>query len=394
MVITDRLLAPVAIQGEGNKVVGIDVSALVSRLLLFGTYILQSIQLDELPLLVSVFGEQGLLRLFEVGALKILFESYTLGQFGQARADLKLKGNTKRLPLGSYSFSPVRLHEQEKIAEQKLHRLGEPLAAAVRTNLIAMPEDFSARVFGGFYSDLRSNGQVVENSVRHELRKLGIKPKNLAIRVAETEAEDFRAESNIRSEYCLSDEDSHRIVERALLAVGDLNLRLVAMATYHALTGVNDSDKPLLEGKFEAIADLVDSADHQGRFSRVKTIVGLHTVTAGVTEISADRIIKVRNSDEYRVFRSWLGTTDSLSDAEIRESVNGLNARIREALSSKTGKVVRFLVSNGLSLLATPLAALGISAVDSVIVEHLARKDAVVSFLSESYPSIFKRGKG
>lgn len=392
MVITNRLLAPVAIQGEGNKVVGIDVSALVSRLLLFGTYVLQSIQFDELPLLVGVFGEEGLLRLFECGALKILFESYTLGQLGQARADLKLKGNTKRLPLGSYSFSPVRLYEQEKIAERKLHQLGEPLASAVRANLIAMPEDFSAQVFTGFYSDLRNNGRVVENSVRHELQKLGVKPKKLAIRITETEAEDFRTESNIRSEYCISDEDSHRIVERALLAVGDLNLRLVAMATYHALTGVNDSDKPLMEGKFEAIADLVDSTDHQGRFSRVKAIVGLHTVAAGVTEISADRVIKVRDSDECKIFRSWLGTTDCLSDAEIRESVNGLNARVREALSSKTGKVVRFLVSNGLSLLATPLAAIGISAVDSVIIEHLARKDAVVSFLSESYPSIFNRG--
>src|SRR6185437_5468955 len=98
---TNRLLAPVALQGEGNKVFAVDASALVTRLLLFPTYILQSVQLDELPLLIRLFGERGLIRLFEVGALKILFETYTLAQLGQARADLNLTGNNRRLPLGS-----------------------------------------------------------------------------------------------------------------------------------------------------------------------------------------------------------------------------------------------------------------------------------------------------
>ncbi|MFZ0415467.1 MAG: hypothetical protein WBE20_01470 [Candidatus Acidiferrales bacterium] len=393
MVITDRLLAPVAIQGKGNRVVNIDVSALTSRLLLFGTYILQSVQLDELPFLTRLFGERGLIRLFEVGALGILFESYTLAQLGQARADLRLTGNSKRLPFGSYSFSPVRLQDQETVAEQKLHQLSKPLAAAVRANLIAMPDNFSARVFDGFYSDLRGNSRVVENSIRHELQKLGIKPKNLKILISETDDEDFRTESNLRSEYCLSDEDSHRVVERALLAIGDLNLRLVAMATYHALTGVNDSDKFLLEGKFEALADLVDSADHQGRFSRVKEIAGLHASETNVTDVDAERIIRIRDSEECRAFRDWLRTVDSRSDAELRERLIGLNSRIREALNSRPGKVLRFLVSNGLSLAASPVGALAVSAVDSIVIDQLARKDAIVSFLSESYPSIFRRGK-
>lgn len=390
MVITDRLLAPVAIQGKGNKVVGIDVSALASRILLFGTYIIQSVQLDELPVLAGVFGERGLIRLLEVGALKMLFESYTLGQLGQARADLKLSGNTKRLPLGSYSFSPIRLHQQEKVAEKKLGVLSGPLAAAVRASLIAMPADFSVKVFDGFYSDLRNNALIVENSVRHELQKAGIKSKALKIQICETESEDFRVESSLRSEHSLSDEDSHRIIERALLAIGDLNLRLVAMSTYNALTGVNDSDRFLLEGKLEVVAGLVDSADHQDRFKRVLRIAGLQTLGSSAKEIDAERIIRVRDSDECRAFRDWLRSTGSRTDAELAEHLVGLNSRIRQWLNSGPGKAVRFIISNGLSLAAPPLGAVGISAADTFIVDHIAKKDAIVSFLSESYPSLFR----
>jgi hypothetical protein len=393
MAIIDKLLAGIAIQGEGNKVLGIDASALVTRLLLFQTYILQSVQLEELTFLTKVFGEQGLIRLFKVGALRILFESYTIGQLGQVRGELGLTGNTKRLPLGFYSFSPVRLHEQERIAERKLDSLSKPLAAAVRANLIAMPGDFSEKVFDRFYSDIRGNSRVVENSIKRELRRLGINPKKLKVQITEVEPEDFRAESNLKSEYCLSVENAHRIVERGLLAVSDLNLRLVAMSSYGALTGVREEDKPLLEGKLEVIADLVDSADHQGRFNRVNKIAGLHTLASESTEIDAEKIIKVRDSEECQSFRSWLRATDARSDAELEERLTGLNSKIRQAFNSQPGKIVHFVVSNGLSVLTGPLAALGVSAVDSFIIDQLVRKDAIVSFLSESYPSLFRGSK-
>jgi hypothetical protein len=390
MIITDKLLARVAIQGEGNRVLAIDSSALVTRLLLFQTYILQSIQLDELPFLTKVFGVRGLIRLFEVGALRIIFESYTLAQVGQARAELKLTDNSRRLPLGFYSFMYIRLRDQEKITQQKLALLGQPLAETVRASLIAMPDTFSAKVFDGFYSDIRRNLPVVESSIRHQLRRFGINPKKLKVQITEVEPEDFRVDSNLQSEYSLSDENAHRVVEKALMEVGGLNQRLAEMSTYAALSGIRDEDRPLLEGKLEAVADLVDSADHQGRFNRVAKIAGLHTISAGHGEIDAEKLIRLRESDECRAFRDWLHNTDAQSDAELRKRLAGINSRIREAMNSRTGKILRFVISNGLSLAATPIGALGISAVDSFILDQLAPKDAIVSFLSESYPSLFR----
>jgi hypothetical protein len=64
---------------------------------------------------------------------------------------------------------------------------------------------------------------------------------------------------------------------------------------------------------------------------------------------------------------------------------------------SKVGRAVRFVISNGLGiglgLASAPggvVAGVALSAVDSFLLETLMPKDAVISFLSESYPSLFK----
>jgi hypothetical protein len=271
--------------------------------------------------------------------------------------------------------------------------MSKPLASAVRANLIAMPGDFSAKVFDGFYSDLRQNLPVVENSIRYRLQRSGIKPKKLKVQVVEIEPEDFRVDTNLGSDYSLPEEIAHSIVERALLEISGLNQRLAEMSTYGALTGIREDDKPLLEGKLETVANLVDSADHQGRFKRVTEIAGLHTLAAGNVEVDAKKLIRTRDSDECRVFRDWLRGTDTYSDTELSKLLIGLNSRIREAINSQPGKTVRFLISGGLSAVAGPLAGLTIGAIDSFVLDQLAPKNAIVSFLSDSYPSLFHRPK-
>jgi hypothetical protein len=54
---------------------------------------------------------------------------------------------------------------------------------------------------------------------------------------------------------------------------------------------------------------------------------------------------------------------------------------------------MRFIVSNGLSFVpgVSALAGLGASAIDTFILDRIAPKDAVVSFLSENYRSLFKK---
>jgi hypothetical protein len=109
-------------------------------------------------------------------------------------------------------------------------------------------------------------------------------------------------------------------------------------------------------------------------------------------------LLKIRESDECRAFKEWLSGSKALSDKELRERVSGFGRRIRQSVHSKVGKAVRFVVSNGLGiglgLVSGPVglvAGVAVSAADSFLLERLIPKDSVISFLSESYPSLFMR---
>lgn len=83
MDISRSLLAPIAIQDRQNRLVSVDLAGLIMRLLLFDTYILQSIWLDDLILLQHSFGAAALAQLFESGALKFHCARFTFGETGQ-----------------------------------------------------------------------------------------------------------------------------------------------------------------------------------------------------------------------------------------------------------------------------------------------------------------------
>ncbi len=391
---TKRLLAPIAVQDNKNNVVDVDLAAFVRRVLLFETYILQSVWLEDLALLARAFNPEGLIQLFEAGALKIYCESYTIGETGRVRADLNFSDNNKRLPLGSYSFSVIRAHEQEKKIQQHLSSLGPPLQEKAAQNLITLnSQEFSPKVFEGFYNDIRQNQHLVQTAVNLELRRQGIKPKRMKLRVEEVEKEDFRVENNLVSEYGLSEKAAHEVIGRSLLAVSGLNQRFAEMMTHSALSGITEEDMPLMRDKLGFTANFIESNNSERQFERVTSILDLPIPLVSETKIDAEKLLKIRDSDECRAFRDWLARADSLSDKEISERVTSFNSKIRVALNSKRAKVMRFLVSNGVSFLPPPIgtvAGLAVSAIDSFLVEKLAPKDAIVSFLSESYPSVLK----
>ena len=107
MDIPRRLFAPIAVQDRENRVVSVDLPAFITRLLLFDTYILQSIWLEDLILLQHSFGTAGLSQLFESGALKFQCAGFTIGQTGQPRSTFR--SGQPSLPLFNYQFSVIRV---------------------------------------------------------------------------------------------------------------------------------------------------------------------------------------------------------------------------------------------------------------------------------------------
>ena len=393
--ITRRLLAPIAIQDRQNTVVSVDLSAFVRRILLSDTYILQSVWLEELPLLAGAFGPAGIVQLFQAGALKIYCESYAVGETGRVRADLNFSDNNKRLPLGSYSFSVLRAQDQDKKIEDALSKLGVVGEEAARHLVAISLPDFTSQVFEGFYGDLRHNQPVVQAALEAQLRKQGLKPKRLQVRVQETDPEDFRVETNMASEYGFSANIAHQSVLRALMAVSRVDQQLAEMKTHSALSGITEGDRPVLHRKFSVLAGLLEASNQESKFERVLSIAGMPDLPLKDSQIDAEKLLRVRESDECRAFRDWLASTDSLSDAELKKRLLGMTSRIRQALNSKLGKAIRFLVSNGVSY-AGPVGAVAgfaTSVIDAFILERFAPKDSIVSFLVDGYASLQSKPK-
>jgi hypothetical protein len=186
---------------------------------------------------------------------------------------------------------------------------------------------------------------------------------------------------------------AHRVIERAILASADLNVRFAQMKVCDAVSGIREQDLPVLEAKFGAAAGLVQTNDSEKHFERVVKLAGLQGPVFGQTQVDGEKLLKIRESDDCRAFRDWLANTASLSDKEVKDRIHGLNAQIRHAINSMPGKTVRLLVSAGLSFIphSGGLVGVGASIIDEFIVERLAPRDSVVAFLSDLYPSVFKK---
>jgi hypothetical protein len=225
---------------------------------------------------------------------------------------------------------------------------------------------------------------------------MGIIPVSHRLQVEQREDDEFAVENDLRRRYLIADVEAHRIIESAMMALGRMDERIASMQAYSALNGLSEKDKVLLDAKLGATVGLIIPASSEQEFSRVAALKGLPVPEYGSSVVDVKKLLKIRESDECRAFKEWLSGSERLSDKELRERVSGFGRRIRQAVHSKVGKTVRFVVSNGLgiglglvSAPVGPVAGVVIGAADSFLLERLIPKDSVISFLSESYPSLF-----
>lgn len=102
----DRLLSRCGQANQDNTKVCLDPGTFFRNLLLFDTYVLDSIRLLEFLELSKIIGYGQLRALLGSGALRIEVDALTVGQTGQCTV-LSSREKKGALPLGSYSFSAV-----------------------------------------------------------------------------------------------------------------------------------------------------------------------------------------------------------------------------------------------------------------------------------------------
>jgi hypothetical protein len=163
------------------------------------------------------------------------------------------------------------------------------------------------------------------------------------------------------------------------------------MIEFSALAGFREDEAPILFGK---VAGLMASQNPEAAgelFKRVLEIADVPDFEPN-QRVDVDQLLRVRESDECRAFRDWLSKAGSLGDAEIRDLTRGIKNKLSSLAHSRSGKVARFMATTGLGFV--PLAGLVLgpvsSFVDSFLVDHALKESAVLAFLSDSYPSLFR----
>jgi hypothetical protein len=102
--------------------------------------------------------------------------------------------------------------------------------------------------------------------------------------------------------------------------------------------------------------------------------------------------LKIRESKEVKEFRQWLLEIDKYSDLELLEAMENLKTKFSEFFNSRTGHVIRFLVTTGSSLISgLPLPlGIGLTSLDKFLSKKVLPKSGPLTFINKLYPSIFK----
>lgn len=395
----DAVLCTIAkVSDTGNIVTGVDISALIRRLVLFEKVIVRSVRLEELPQLIRAFGWNGLLTLLGSGSLRFLWDFTTIV------TDISRDG-IRHLPQSDFSFGIAGLSKPEEDLQRQfgvLRRVSglknnqrTKVEEAVRKSLARHPNNFGQLLLNQIDSDLRCNSAALKMGIFRQLPKVlpsvDLSSYKFEIKINEYQPRIFRIETPFAKDFQLTSGEIHRVLQNAVGSVANLNHRFSEMIEFSALTGFQESEAPILFGKVASLMapqnpDVVD-----GQFKRVLEISGVPEFEPN-QRIDVDRLLKVRESDECRAFRDWLSKAGGLSDADIKDLTQGVRNKLSSMAHSKGGKAVRFMATTGLGFVPGAGLVLGpaSSLVDSFLVDHAFKESAILAFLSDSYPSLFR----
>lgn len=415
MTIRSKLLAACARTRPGTAIVeSVDAAAVVRRLLLFDTYILESVQLLELPFLIRMFGHAGVIELLQAGVLKL-------------RCDLFMPGSLSRIVQGHDGKRPRRALECQlglvdldksnylDVCLRNLPTAGTSKQrsalqnAVVDATLDRVPATHGHRAMRAVPIDLQDDSIAAKAlamaATRASLELPG--PPTIEIEMGPEGA--FRIESNLKNLVTVTEEQEKAFFEEVVFAVAVLNFRMEEINFYEAITASREGDGAMFEAKLRRIAEVATSTRVEGSFQRVIEIGDFPSPT-GEEKIRVDALLKARDAPECAEFRQWIQTVHEISDAELRDRVGGLRARLARFASGWGGKAVKMMTMGGLAVgaelalqtvgvpagsgVATSLAVEVLTggtelSLEQLVTRKLLAKTGPTVFLGKHYRSLF-----
>ena len=395
MELRNRLIGPSAtrqFRGADEPILDVDLGALLRRLILFDTYILESYRFREILKVVEVAGVEGAIHLLESGALKLFCDLVAFAE----------RTSPKPAP-SEYAFATMVLPDRASFVERCFFQLGEfsniPSAEMIRLRSAIMgalvdpfPQAAWAEAIDQSITDFTTES-VLSAAVAESFKRILGRPverTELKLLTQKTGNMSVVVRSNLRDRFLLSEEDERRIIGSALRALSGLAFRLQHMKTYSAISGLRDQEITLLDNKVSFLIRELDPKLQDEQFRRVIAIGGLPDFDSAI-KVDMEKLLDIRRSRECIEFRQWLRTIQAESDTQIRDRITSIRERLGTMVHGKTGRVARFLVTSGIGLIPVVgnIAGPVFSGLDTFVVDELLTSSGPISFISKSYPSLF-----
>lgn len=396
----DRFLGPIAGEtgGDPESPATVDFGNLVRKLVLFDEIIVESHNLKEPAPIAQKFGYDGAKALLESGRIRLVNDMVWVADIGQAP-----RPNRPMLPLGSYSINAARLTPPRDFLSRQLHKVdavpgltakqAQKLRQLAGSRVVSNPEEAPRLAQDQISRDFEANLPLLKMSISSAFAvkwvylELELAPQ---LRLERLSGQDWHTETNLDKITNLTTKQIHDAVGQGLAAASILNVRVALMHGFTALSGFQVNDLPLFEEKLEFVAREFDPDVQLTRFDRVREIVGLPDVSndLAVRDVDMAKLIEITSGQEVHDFRQWLRASDSLTDKDMEDLVHPVRDALAQAIRTPAAKAVRLATTAGVGVLFPP-AGVGLSVLDTFLVDKVMPRPGPTAFLSRLSRSIF-----
>lgn len=375
---------------------------LLENMIMFDCFIIDSIRLKELPALIRIFGFENLRELIKSGYIRINCQAVTTGQIGQ----LSLEGRKPILPYGSYEFSVVSSSQKEYIHKcfDVVNEIDElkgkqkiKIKEIISNSFLNFPDESIREYMNQLQEDILHKPELITSAVSFLLNReynLTINSDKIKLNVDHFGDNSYKIISNLKNLINLSVPEEHKIIERAILTLSGSNQRISQMKAFNCVSSFRDEDLPIINSKFDFLTRQITNLDAIKTLRKVMKINNIPDFSSVdfSNQIDVDKLLKLRESDECKLFRRLIWSFVDSTEQEILEIINEYRNKVGQYLRTPVGKTIRFLCGNGVGLI--PVFGGAISAtfglVDTFILERMFPADGAMVFLDNKLPSIIK----
>jgi hypothetical protein len=382
--IRKRILHEVCNQLTGDKL-EFDRDAIIRNVIVFDHFIIKSYGL-EIPVLIDIFGYYGFKELLENKVISFNFDFILPG--------LKDEG---KLPKDIFKVALIKPSNVDEAVSKCLANVNDvqnitykqkiKLKGLIADHFSTNEQTEMNNCLSSFDSDIIKSDILLRSINHYCCSNYGnvLNGKSIKLEI-DKGIDGYKIKSNIDEVIGSKDESERMIIKKSIFSVLSLNRHLYKMEKYNAMSAFREVEIPLYENKLTLIARHFSAGRPINNFNRVIEIANFPDFTN--VAVNVDKLIKLRDSQECVLFRDWLWSVDSISDKEINGIINDFRNRVGVVFNKPGMKILRWLVSTGLSLTG-PISGAITSVFDSFVFEKIFPHKGLTSFINDKMPSIF-----